>query len=103
VPQGSLRIGRTVAITALAADGTAQQPNGPLTVTLSYDPAALGVADPAALTLQRWDGAAWTSAGVTVVGVDAAAHTLTAQITHLSQFALVVPGTRVALPLAFKR
>jgi uncharacterized repeat protein (TIGR01451 family) len=64
----------------------------PLEMTFTYDPALLGGADPATLEIRFWDGAAWSTAGLTVVRHDPVTHQITFTLDHLSAFALFVKG-----------
>ncbi|MFN8470052.1 MAG: FG-GAP-like repeat-containing protein [Caldilineaceae bacterium] len=59
----------------------------PLELTLAYDPAL--VPDTSRLRLYYYDvaGGQWTSAGLTVLRIDEAAHTFTVSVPHLTEFA----------------
>jgi len=67
----------------------------PVTVVITYDPAQLNGLDEALLTLMRWDGAAWSSDGIAIVGRNADAHTLTVSVNRLGEFALFGQDTPV--------
>jgi uncharacterized repeat protein (TIGR01451 family) len=76
----------------------------PITITLDYDPDALGDVDEATLELHYWDGSQWTSAGIVVVERDTTNHRLVVTIAHLTEFAMLGTGGQhtIYLPLAFK-
>ena len=59
----------------------------PLAVTINYDPAVLGSLKPETLGLWYWDGAAWSTDGITLINNDVANHTVTVSMTHFSQYA----------------
>jgi ABC-type sugar transport system substrate-binding protein len=72
----------------------------PVTLTLSYDPASLGSLHADELELRYWNGSAWVSDGITVIGRDTVAHQVTVTIMHLTDFALMGPSSRfIYLPL----
>jgi hypothetical protein len=101
-PTGWVFAGRTTEIRAQVG-GVGLQPVKPLAMTLTYDPAALGMISGATLTVRRWDGSTWTTDGVTVDNIDTTAHTVTVSVTQAGQYALFVQGTRVTLPVTFMR
>jgi hypothetical protein len=66
----------------------------PVTVTVQYSDAGIAGLDKAALTLQTWDGAAWTDAATTctpssIYDRQPEQNRLTVAICHLSQYALM--------------
>ena len=62
----------------------------PILLTLSYDPAV--VHDPSKLALFFYDEGAgkWSDDGIAIVAVDSEAHTFTASVAHLTQFAAAI-------------
>jgi len=83
----------------------------PITVTITYTAADVAGLDTGLLMLQYWDGAAWSSDGITLISHDEASRTIVFQITHLTPFALFEVETapsppdgssRVYLPLIIK-
>ena len=72
----------------------------PVTLTLSYDPASLGSLHADELELRHFNGSAWVSDGITVIGRDTVAHQVTVTTMHLTDFALMGPSGRfIYLPL----
>jgi hypothetical protein len=59
-----------------------------VTIILTYDPALLGGLDPATLELRYWDVTAgqWSDHGITLIGRDPAARTVTYTVAHLTEF-----------------
>ena len=106
-PDGFSFAGRTFTLDAYL--GTVLQAgyvfNTPITLTLDYDPDALGDVDEATLELHYWDGSQWTSDGIVVIKRDTTNHRLVVTIAHLTEFAML--GTEggqhtIYLPLAFR-
>ncbi|MCB0025984.1 MAG: hypothetical protein KDD91_23295, partial [Caldilinea sp.] len=60
----------------------------PITLDLTYDPALLGGLSEATLELFYWDGAAWSSDGITLLARDTANHKITLSLAHLSEIAV---------------
>lgn len=77
--------------------------NTPATLTFTYSDADVAglPGDEADLNLRYWDGNAWSTDGITKVSHDLAANTITFQITHLTEFALLGPGATY-LPLVIR-
>jgi hypothetical protein len=79
-----------------ASDGAPAQPAGSYTMTISYDPAGLGVIREESLALMAWDGMDWQQVSTTP---DSANHTLTATPSHFSYWAVMGRTERLWLPL----
>jgi hypothetical protein len=62
-----------------------------ITVTLHYTDSDLEGLDPAGLALYTWTGTEWSTDGITRVGYDAEAHTVSFWVTHLTDFGLFAP------------
>jgi hypothetical protein len=60
----------------------------PLTVTISYDSAALDDLKADTLSLWRWNDSEWSFEGVNIVGRDPVGRTITVALSHLGRFAL---------------
>jgi hypothetical protein len=75
--------------------------SSPITITLEYDPNALGGLDENTLALYFWDEAAqnWSADGISVVERDTANHRLVVTITHLTEFALVAQASAATSPV----
>lgn len=71
--------------------------------TLTIEPLTKGPLIPGTLALWWWDesGAAWSQAGI-ISAVDTAQQRMTAQVDHLSLFAVLGETRRVYLPLVLK-
>lgn len=69
--------------------------------TVAIDYPAAGTAIPETLGLWGWDGAAWSQAGITST-VDTVQQRVTAQVSHLSLFAVLGETHRVYLPLVLR-
>ena len=74
----------------------------PLFITLTYNPATLGVTDPSTLTIFSTDGSVWSPLSSCVV--DTGLHTVTCPTTHFSTFGIfgltipsVITNTAVSL------
>jgi uncharacterized repeat protein (TIGR01451 family) len=72
----------------------------PVTITLAYSPTQVAGLKESTLTLQYWNGSAWVSDGITCVPPDTVAHTVTCQITHLTDFGLLGEGNPTTAALA---
>jgi PKD repeat protein len=73
--------------------------NTPITLTLDYDPADLGLNENT-LELRYWNGSAWVGDGLTLLQRDTVHHRLIITLTHLSEFALLgQKGYKICLPL----
>ncbi len=90
VAQGSFPSGTVGTVYEINPSGTLFQPN-PATLTITYDPALPAGTDPAQLSIGTLDSGTW----VTVAGssVDTTKQTVTVSLTHLSPYAIVLPGT----------
>ena len=95
-PSGVEKVGTSVInLKALAdASSTITSFNVPLTVTLSYSPSDIAGLDEMSLAIYRYDGSSWFKLSGCLV--DTAAHTVTCQTSHFSDFALF--GTPVSSP-----
>jgi uncharacterized repeat protein (TIGR01451 family) len=72
----------------------------PVTITLAYSPTQVAGLKESTLTLQYWNGSAWVSDGITCTAPDTVNHTVTCQITHLTDFGLLGEGNPTAATLA---
>jgi len=99
---GSLQgIGHTYDLTAVYLDTghLAQLVSGETyTVTVSYTDAEVGPASEDTLRLYGWDGEAWSQQGITST-VEVGENLLTAQVDHLSLFAVLWETHRAFLPV----
>ena len=98
--------GRVFNLTALYSDtGMAAQivPGYVYSVTVHYTEAKLGPTAEDTLALYGWDqdAGAWTQEGISNT-LDTVADTLTAQVDHFSQFAVIGKTNRVYLPLVLR-
>ncbi len=99
-PAGSVIIGSPIDF--LAADdfgNPVTQFNVPLTLSFGY-PASLSDTDAARLYLAYYDTSVstWTPLNISTTRVDLIAHTLSAQTSHFTQFALILPESNVPTP-----
>jgi hypothetical protein len=60
----------------------------PVTVTIVYTESDLVGLDESSLEMWYWDGSHWSGEGITALGQDPLGNTFTAELTHLSEFAL---------------
>jgi thermitase len=110
LPSDLIFAGRAFELNAYR-DGTLREDfqfDKPLTVTLGYPQAALKGADGSTLRLYYWTGDRWATEGITVVTHHPAQRSLTANIDHLSTFALFAREERqvsraIYLPLVLRR
>jgi hypothetical protein len=73
------------------------------TLTITYTDADLAGMQEDTLALRYWDGAAWSTEGITIVERDTAHNRLVATLTHLSQFRLFARGEHALyLPLMLR-
>lgn len=76
------------------ASGLPAQPSLPVNFTLTYDPANTGAAIPGTLALWRLDGSTWAKVG----GTDDGQGTLSAELTHFSDYAVFGDTRHIFLP-----
>ena len=78
-----------------------------ITVTLHYTEDQIADLDETSLSLTYWDGAAWATDGITQVGQDLEANTVSFWVTHLTDFALFAEPTSddvyIYLPLVVRQ
>ncbi len=74
----------------------------PVTMTISYDPGAMGNLKLETLSLRYWTGSGWSTDGIVMISHDQPNQRITFSIAHLSEFAFfAVPNaqlTRIYLP-----
>jgi len=104
-PGGNLAgIGHTFQVTAVYSDtGQAAQlvPGQACTMTVAYSDTETGPAIEGTLGLYWWDASAWSQQGITS-SVNITDNLVTAQVDHLSVFAVLGETQRLFLPLVFK-
>lgn len=105
LPGGTLAsIGHTFEVTAVYSDtGQAAQlvPGQTCTMTVAYSDTETGPAIEGTLGLYWWDASAWSQQGITS-SVNITDNLVTAQVDHLSLFAVLGETQRLFLPLVFK-
>jgi hypothetical protein len=78
-----------------------------ITITLHYTDDQIAGLNEETLALTYWDGAAWVTDGITQVGQDLDANTISFWVTHLTDFALFAESTSddvyVYLPLVMRQ
>lgn len=104
-PGGNLiGIGHAFDITAVYSDtGAPAQPvsGQTLTIMVQYTDADKGPAIESTLALYWWNGVAWSRQGITST-VDIVNNVITAQVDHLSTFAVLGETNRIFLPAVLK-
>ena len=71
--------------------------NPPISLTISFDPAALPAGKQINLSIAFWDGAQWVKLDSTL---DPAANTVTALVSHFTEFAIIIETPGAAAPPA---
>jgi hypothetical protein len=96
--QGLALAGQTFALEAVYLDsGAPAEPAHAYTMTLTYDPVALGPVKEETLALYAWNGTAWQQESLTPP--DMSAHTVVATPDHFSYWALLGETEQVFLPI----